>query len=293
MSYQLLGQDLHETADRAKKFFSENYGATSFECEQPIYNDLPLKPTWQAKMKTGYQLCVNVQPSPFSPTLYEFVNKCAQRGLPIKLWVAVAQGAANATFSADLKQARDAGVGVVQLAEDGSGHEYHRAVPISLFALKKTDLKLVPKQKREEVKTAEATFLDGSPGPGCQSICQELEQVTRRVAEHSYNQGWWKSAAGAGALTAKFFGQDAWAQVLEEMEKRIDYVIMKTKSPNLSKQIIVRARAYTDWRNAVSHKPKTQLQLISRDAKLRTMFEATRDLLIEWYVIAKPLKLIN
>ena len=149
MTYTLLGQDLHETADLAQRFFSKTYGATRFRREEPVGSDLPLRPTWQAAMKTGYLLCINVQPSPFSPTLYEFVNKCAQRGLPVKLWVAIAPRSTSPTFSAELKQAHDTGVGVVQIADDGAGHEFHRAVPLSLFALKKTDLNSVPKSRRE------------------------------------------------------------------------------------------------------------------------------------------------
>lgn len=293
MSYSILGQNLHETADRAKQYFSQHYGATNFACEQALDNDLPLKPTWLATLKAGYRLCIEVRETPFSNSLYEFVTKCATRGMPVRLWVAVPRSAAAPTFNTELKQARDAGVGVVQIAEDGVAHEFHRPVPLSLFALKKTDLKKVPKGQREDVKTAESTFLDGTPDQGCQAICQKLEELTRQFAEYTHGQGWWRQPAGTKPLQPKFFQTGAWAKVLELMEERLEAKRIQSKCNTFTKQIIVRARGHTDWRNEVSHKPVNFRQLKIRDAKLRTMFEVTRDLLIEWYGIARPFRLVK
>lgn len=293
MTYKYLGENLHEIGDRAKQYFADNYGGTNFKCEQAIDKDLPLQPTWQASMSAGYCLCVDVRESPFSNTLYEFVTKCASRGLPVRLWVVVPQTAAAPSFNSELKQAHDVGVGVVQISDDGGAHEFHRPVALSLFGLKKTELKAVPKGQRDEVKTAESTFLDGSPGQGCQAICQALEQLTRKFAQHTYDQGLWKQPPGSAVYKADFFEKKSWAMVLEAMEDRIDGKKIKAKSPSFSPQSIVKARGHTDWRNIVSHKPHTFKQLIDRDAKLRTMFESTRDLLIEWYGIAKPFKLVK
>jgi hypothetical protein len=160
-----------------------------------------------------------------------------------------------------------------------------------LFGLKATDLTTVPRKHRDEVKNAESTFRDGSPDQGCQAICQALEQLTRRFAEATYTKGQWKHSQGAQSHTANFFQNSAWARVLEELEERLDINKVKAKSPDFKKQAIVKARSHTDWRNAVSHKPKTFAELKSRDAKLRTMFEATRDTLIEWYHLTKSLNL--
>jgi hypothetical protein len=292
VKFSLLGQDLHETAEQAKRFFSESYGATRFRCEEPISSDLPLRPTWQAKMKNGYMLCINVQPSPFSESLYEFVTRGAQKGMPIKLWVAVAAGAAKESFSSDLKKAHEAGIGVVQIEADGSAHECHRAVPLSLFGLKRTKLATIPAARREEVKSAEDAYLDGHPEKGCQAICQELEAITRKFAEAIYGKGWWITPAGSTPHRSRFFQIDSWATMLEEMERRTDYRLMKAKAPKFTKNLILTARAYTDWRNTVSHKPRTLSELQARDEKLRTMFEATRDSLLGWYEAAKPLRLL-
>lgn len=293
MTYSILGQNLFETADRARQYFSTQYGATQFKCEQSFDEDLPLKPTWQANLSAGYCLCIEVRESPFSNTLYEFVVRCAARSLPVRLWVAVPQDAASPTFGTELRQAQDAGVGVVQIAEDGKAYELRRPVALSLFALKKTDLKKIPKGQREEVKTSEATFLDGSPDQGCQAICQALEQLTRTFAEHGYNQGLWRQGQGQPALKSQFFHMKPWAAVLEAMEDRIDVGKVKAKSATFNKQAIVRARGHTDWRNAVSHKPRSFKERLDRDTKFRTMFESTRDLLVDWYAIVKPFRLVK
>jgi hypothetical protein len=208
------------------------------------------------------------------------------------LWVAVAAGASKETFSSDLRRAREIGIGVVEFAVNGTPHEIHRAVPLSLFALKRTNMQSVPKVRREEIKTAEIAFLDGMPGQGCQTICQELESITRLFAEHAYISGWWKTPAGSAPIPDAFFRVDSWAGLLEEMEQRTDYKLLRTKVPGFSKQLILGARAFTNWRNTVSHKPSTLEQLKKRDQNLRSMFEVTTDLLLEWYGVAKPLRLL-
>lgn len=293
MNYSFLGQDLHGIADRAKQYFSEHYGARKFQCEKSINNDLPLTPTWHATLNAGYLLCIEVRETPFSNSLYEFVSRCAACGMPVRLWVAVPHGAVGPNFNSELKQARDAGVGVIQISENGSAYEFHRPVPLSLFALKKTDFTTVPRAQREEVKTAESLFLDGTPDQGCQSLCQALERFTRNFAEYSYNQGWWKQPQSPKPLAPKFFQRDPWAKVLKELENGVDVSKVQAKCPAFTAQVIVAARGHTEWRNAVSHKPKSLKQLQDRDARLRTMFEATRDHLIEWYRVCKPLKLVK
>src|SRR5690349_10751980 len=122
MSYQLLGQDLGDTADKAKKYFQQNYGAKSFKCEEEVVKDFGLRPTWQAQQSDGYLLALNVQSFPFSNTLHEFVNKCAQDAIPLKLWVVVPRRPANQTFNEDLRNAHQMGVGVIDFPDDGDPH---------------------------------------------------------------------------------------------------------------------------------------------------------------------------
>lgn len=292
MSYSFLGHDLHTTADRAKKWFAHHLGATKFICEQPVM-DLPLRPTWQAALQGGYSLCVNVQSSPFSPTLYAFVNQCAQRGLPIKLFVVIGSAAPRDNFAAELKQAREAGVGVLQIPDDGEPNEFHHAMPLSLCGLTRIDPKHVPKARREIFKTAHDAFLDGNPGQGCQLMCQELEDISRKFAFETHQKGWWRQPQGKATLKPNVFLTDAWAALLELMEERANVAVIRGKAPLFSKQLVVRTRAHTDWRNDVSHKPKTTAALKARDKRLRTMFETTSHLVLEWYDVAKPLRLVK
>jgi hypothetical protein len=290
MSYQYLGQDLHETADKAKKYFKDNYGAKSFLCEQEIVKDLGLRPTWQAQQSDGYLIALNVQPQPFSPTLHEFVNKCAKDAMPLKLWVVVPRRPANTTFNQDLRNAHEMGVGVIDFPDVGAPHIFHRPVPISLFALGKIDPKTFPAIYRPSIKAAEDTFLDGDPGQGCQTICQELEDLTRKCASVSYQRGWFQGGWAPPSGQA-FFDTGSWANLLREFENRIDIASIRGTCPLFDKQLIVIARGHTDWRNSVSHKPKNLKELKKRDPKLRTMFETTRNLLIDWANATKPLKL--
>lgn len=292
MTYGLLGQDLHETAERAKRWFTTHYGASRFRCEESVMDDLPLLPTWQGDLQAGYTLCINVQPTAFSPSLFEFVTRSAQSGLPIKFWVAIPDTTPK-DLATDLKKARSVGIGVVQMLESGQAHEYHRAVPLSLFGLKRADLATVAKARREVIKNAEDIFLDGAPDQGCQAVCQELESITRKFAERSYTDGLWKMPAGATPRPSRFFQKKSWSNMLEEMERSVDTAAMIKKCPLYNKQMVVRTRAYTQWRNDVSHKPKSLKQLKARDAKLRGMFEVTRDLLVEWYALAQPLRLLS
>ena len=288
MSYGLLDPSLHEAADQAKKYFADKYGATKFLCEQEVDPSLRLKPTWQATTPTGYRLCIDVRATPYSHTLNDFVTTCASGGIPIPLWVAVPK-TEGGVHTKELQQAKALGIGVAEFSADSS-YEFHRPVPLSLFAVRKTDFARLPKNRREAVKKAEDLFLDGLADQGCQQICQELEAVTRRFAQHSYDQKWWKKGAPA-TLKPKFFTIDSWANMLETLDQQIVEQKVQARSAGFKKAQIAGARQYTEHRNSVSHKPKSWKDLQARDQKLRTRYEATRDLLIEWFDVAKALKL--
>lgn len=291
MSYSLLAEPLRPTADAAKDYFKNTYGAKNFACEQAIADDLPLKPTWRASTADGYDLIIEVRELPMAPAIHEFVNKCAVRGIPFKLWVVVRAGS-GPDFMRGLKEAKEIGVGVVSIPEDGGApHVFQRPVPLSLFALRKTDLKLVANKNRQIFKDAEDAFVEGRPEDGCRQICEELEAVTRRFAKHCYDQVWWKPDPAGKQLKEKFFTTDSWANMLEQLDGRIVEAKVKNKCPKFKRAMVAGVRQHTDWRNSLSHKVKTAKERESRDQRLRTMFEATRDLLVEWFEMARPLKL--
>jgi hypothetical protein len=294
MTYALLSDSLRETADHARKYFASDYGARKFLCEQEFEKGLSLRPTWQAETGNGYPLCIEVlERLRLSNTLYQFVNQCASRGIPVRLWVVLPKtGDKSPSFSKEIRAAKELGVGVAHFDENGLPYEFHKPVPLSLFALRKTDLRCVPRGRREQLKGAEDEFLAGAPDQGCQKICQELESITRKFAEHTFERAWWKSKK-TRALKPRFFRIDSWARMLEELDAQIDQNKVSSYAATFTKTLIAGARQFTNWRNAVSHKPRNSKELQERDAKLRTMFEATRDLLLEWYEVAKRLKLMG
>jgi hypothetical protein len=273
MPYQYLGQDLHDTADKAQRYFKDNYGAKSFQCEQPVADELALRPTWQAKQSDGYELFVNVQPQPFSPTLHEFVNKCVTESRPVTLWVALPRRATNSTFSQELRTAHQMGVGVLDFPDSGDPHIFHLPVALSLFALSRSDAKTIPLRFRQAIKVAEETFLGGAPGPGCQSICQELENLTRKGAAAFHQRGCYQGNWSPNNAQS-FFDTGDWGTMLKAFENRIDLSSVRRSCPNFDVDLVVKARGIRDWRNSVSHKPKNLKALKERDSRLRTMFEA-------------------
>src|SRR5437773_12323241 len=58
-------------------------------------------------------------------------------------------------------------------------------------------------------------------------------------------------------LTTKFFQRDSWGTMLELMDARIDVKRVRTKASTFGRPLVAGARQYTNWRNIVSHKPKT------------------------------------
>ena len=294
MMYPLLPPGLHQTADRAKSYFAK-YGATGFVCEMGVKfgsSDLPLKPTWQSSLKDGCRLCIEVQDSPIvSLTIQAFVAKCANSGAPVRLWIAVPDIPSGPEFTKQLKEARDFGIGVIQILEEGDPHVFNKPVALSLFAMRKTDPNSIEKSRRETIKNAQDDFLGGNPQDGCRKICEELESITRRFAHRSYGKRWWKAVAGEAQLKEKYFANDPWAKVLETLDARIIESKVRKKSSDFNRGLIVGARSHTNWRNSLSHKPKTMKDLAKRDGQLRTMFEVTRDLLLDWFKVAKALKL--
>lgn len=292
MTYSLLAESLRETADRAKSYFATAFGVNKFYCETEVDSDLPLVPTWHATTQDGYTLCIEVRDSPMSPSIYEFVAKCAARGLPIKLWVAIPEVQERSGFTRDLKSAKEMGVGVIQiLNESGEPYEHHKPVSMSLFAVKKIALNEIEKKRRETIKKAQDSFLDGSPNEGCRLICEELEAITRRFAYVTYEKECWKPDSSGKTLKESYFANGSWAKILEQLEKRLNKTKVRKMCSVFRDDLVRGVRQYTNWRNSLNHKPKTPRERAVRDAKLRTMFEVTCDILLDWYKVARRFKL--
>jgi hypothetical protein len=289
MSYKLLAQHLHTTADQAMAFFKRELGAKAFRIEETI-DDLPLKPTLHAMLNNGCVLCVEVSESAYSNSLDTFVVECSSQSYPVKLYVAIPSAKGDQDFATNLKKAKDRGVGVVELHDDNPFIAAD-AVSLSLFGLRKNNLSEFPKQKREAVKQAEQTFLNGNPVKGCQALYEELEALTRAFAQRSKSEGWWRSPHNGENGPKARLDTGAWANVLEELSRFIDIKNCKKKCPEMKDSLIASVRGLTDPRNLTSHKPTQLAKTIERDRQLRTWFESTSECLKAWYKATRPLRI--
>jgi hypothetical protein len=290
MSFHLLAQHLHPTALAAKKYFAGHHGATGFREEEVVHAELSLKPTLSARLAHGYILCVEVSEKAYSNSLDTFVVECSTGCFPVRLYVVVPSAKEDTEFAGNLKKAKARGVGVVELSNDKE-FVAADAVALSLFGLHKTELKRFPKSKRDAVRTAEQTFLNGNPVNGCQSLYQEIEAVTRAFAKRSRTEGWWRAPHTGEKNPSADLDRGDWAKVLKELGTFLDLKQCRRKCPQMTDGLIGGARALTDPRNLTSHKPTQLKAIIERDKRLRTWFEGARDLLKNWLDATKPLKL--
>jgi hypothetical protein len=290
MSFQLLAPHLHATALAAKKYFAAEHGAKGFGHETTVDRYLSLKPTLSAHLSDGCILCVEVSEKAYSNSLDTFVVECSTRCFPVKLYVVVPSARGDPDLASNLRKAKDRGVGVVEVTDTGA-FALAEAVSLSLFGLRKNLIGGFPKSKRESVRQAEQTFLNGNPVKGCQSLYEELEATTRAFAKRSKADGWWRAPHQGEAKPSADLDTGPWATVLRELNTFLDLKSCRKACPLMGDVLIASARGVTDPRNLTSHKPNNLKTIIERDKKLRTWFENSSDLLKNWYEATKPLRL--
>ena len=288
-AYSILAPDLFETGDLAKTFFIKR-GATGFVCDTKFRDDedLPLRPTWQATTRQYYRLCIEIRASLTTSAFNDFVTACVINCYPVHLWVVLPQNVGVASLGKQLKEAKDRGIGVAHVIEDGTIHVHHEAVSLSLFGLRKTERSGLSRAQWETISRAENLFFGGNPEGACQDIGQQIEDVTRKFAVESFNLNCWDPKARAPSQ-ALFTGN--WDPMLEKLERDIIPKEVQKKFPDFKKHHVTRARATTSDRNLVSHPPKTLKERIARDSALRTKYENMRDVLVAWCAVARAFKL--
>ena len=292
MNLHLLASHLHPTAKAAVRYFGKEHGARNFKGEYIIASDLSLKPTLSASLDNGCILCVEVSERVYSNSLDTFVVECTSKSFPAKLYVVVPSLKGDPDLAANLRKAKERGVGVVEIPDESTPpFTACEAVSLSLFGLRRVDTKEFPKNKRESIHQAEATFLNGNPVKGCQSLYEELEVLTRAFAKRSLAEGWWRSVHVGEAKPKENLDVGPWARVLAELGRFLDMTACRKKCPLMNEGLIGSARGVTDPRNLTSHRPSNLKKIIERDKRLRTWFESTHDLLKAWYEATKPLKL--
>ncbi|HTB58322.1 MAG TPA: hypothetical protein VLC06_10630 [Polyangia bacterium] len=285
----VLAPELFETRDLARTFFAKR-GATGFVCEAKFKEDesLPLKPTWQASTRKYYRLCIDIRSSLVTSQFNDFVTACVINGYPVHLWVVLPKDVGISSLGKQLKEAKERGIGVAHVIEDGTIHVHHEAVSLSLFGLRKTEPSGLSRPQWETISRAENVFFGGNPEGACQDIGQQVEDVTRKFAEESFNLNCWDPKAKAPS-PALFTGN--WDPMLEKLERDIIPKEVQKKFPDFKKNYVTRARAITSDRNLMSHAPKNLKERIARDGALRTKYENMRDVLVAWCAVARAFKL--
>jgi hypothetical protein len=216
----------------------------------------------------------------------DFVTKCATRGYPVLLWIVLPKNVGPSSLGKELKDARELGVGVARVIEDDTILEVHQPLALSLIALRCLSGRgALTKVQWVAVTDAERKFLAGNPDGACQDVGQQLEDVTRKFAAHSFALNWWNPNANP----PNFDGN--WGPLLERLEQDILPRQVQARCPDFKKQHVTTVRHLAGLRNAVSHPPKNAKERRERDEKLRTMFESMRDALVDWYAFARVLKL--
>ena len=271
ITYTILAPPLHAVADTAIEWFCSQWGLpkNSVRVEQPIDPEFNLRPTFSVPTPDSHTLCVEVSDSVYPNYLDAFVLSCRDRGMPVKLYVAVQKGAQESDYSQNLKAAKRAGVGILEVS-DNACTVMQTALSLSLTGVRAVDVTSFPKKFRHKLVDAEQTFRNGSPAEACTIVYGELEDLFRRFAQKSVSKGWW-------ANKSKFnIQKDSWAQIVTNLERCLDRA--SCGCPALTPAFMARIHGVTPFRNDVGHKPAKAKLLIKRDKELRTRFESAVDL---------------
>ena len=286
MPYRFLSNSLHLTADRAVDYFKTHHGAKTFEFEEPLASDIAYRPTIQAMMTDYHCLCVEVTDSPYPRgALNEFVLDCMRRSLPVRLYLAIPAGLADATFRQNIEFANKWSIGIIQVGE-ATSEVLAPPTSLSLAAVRTIDRSKYPRKYRQAVSDAVSAFLSGNPAKGCSLLYDEIETLSRKVTKKTYDKGFWK----ANQTPSGNVDTGAWANVLDQLLDKLNFQSCRASCPVLSRELIAQIRGITAHRNESGHKPKSKSKLINRDRRLRTRFEHAADLLLDLTDAAKPLR---
>jgi len=292
MTFRVLGESLHATAEAALKFFSNELGIgkTKFKVETPIHNDLSYRPTIHVVTEDYHYLCIEVSNDPYVTFLDSVVIECRQLGLPVRLYVARPKSLpSSSNFAHQLSQAAKRGVGLVEVNPSGSGDIIRDALSLSLSGVRPLDKKDCPRRYKSSLTNALRTFLNGNPAKGCLDVYEEIEDLTRRIAVRLDKQSLWRTPR-KGEKMPSLSSPCSWNKTANHIHNWTSFSKLKPLCPELSKTLIAQLIGITRKRNQTAHKIRKASDLIKRDRKLSTMFEEAVDLLVELHSAAKPLR---
>ncbi|MEO7418829.1 MAG: hypothetical protein ABI163_17340 [Thermoanaerobaculia bacterium] len=285
-AYGILDPSLFSIAEQARQYFTKKRGLGSFNIEVPVLDASGLRPTLSAVDSDKYVVCIEVRETIYHPALDTFILDCKNRGLPIKLYIAVPASKEDAAFKADVRRASENGIGVLSV-EDSRVQAIREALYLSLTGIRPVDADAFPRRYRGPLTEAEEAFRGGNPVKGCGMVFDEIEALTRTLAKKTFNRGLWRS----GKLTKPplRFDKDSWQLVTEKLVEEIDP--QKVGCPNLTRPLFGTILGLVPHRNESGHKVRDTQARLKRDAELRTRFEHARDVLKSLVDATKSLRL--
>jgi len=285
MNFRYLADHLRSTGEAAARFFKTEQGISKFEVEAPIDKHLGYRPALGAMTRDYHHLCIEVSESPYPRSLDAVVLDIVNRALPVKLFVAFPGGTEPADYKQLVDRARTNGVGVVEIFPD-RGEVIHQATPLSLMSVRRIEKGRFPLRYRAALSEAEAVFLSGSPSPGCQLIYQEIENLSRAIAEKTKALRLWRALRPGEKAPRLNLRRGPWAKVLETLQGHLD----PQKCSCIERALLNRIAGVTPYRNETGHRARNRVERMKRDKEIRTRFESACDLLLDLVNASKPLR---
>jgi hypothetical protein len=282
-AFRALPPGLHDTAEQAIAWFIDRWGVRKSKVlvEEEFDSQISFRPTFFTRTDDQYLLCIEVSDNIYNNTLDSVVLRCRDKGLPVKLVVAVPRSSTtDSQYAAKLKSAKIAGVGILEV-DDRSGDIVQLPLALSLAGVRQIDTSKFPRHYRQPLQQAYQTFRDGEPSKACSLVYDELEAACRKLAAKAV-----KSKVYATTLK---ISNCAWAELLRNIDKYLDRKDSRAKP--ITSDLIARIIGVTGHRNASGHKPETVKELVKRDQALRTRFETAVDLLDELIEASRAFKI--
>jgi hypothetical protein len=271
MRFRALSDSLHDTAKGAARYFSDERGLKNIVVETALDAFPGYAFTLSGTTADYRDICLEVSEAPYPSILENVVLDCKSSSVPIVLYsVFPERQSSPVNYKERVDRARLHGVGIVEITSKGA-RLIHEAVPLHLHGAR-LDFGRFPKRLRPILTEADNVFRAGSPAKACAVIYDEIEAVSRGLAERTHLKGLWKAPP-----TNTRFRTQPWAGLMDEWSHQFDY----RRSRALSRPLIARILGVTEHRNESGHKPSNRATRVKRDQELRTRFEAAADLLLE------------
>jgi len=292
MKYRVLPSQLESTANLViDKFLKDELGLSGIRIEEQLDRAIDFRPTLTAKRKDHHYICVEVSETAMPLTIPSFVLQCQQQHLPVLLYIAYPTGAAGGDLEAQLRRARESGIGILAVNHENSSISVLSSpLSLSLTGLRRIDKKAIPQKYREQIGDAETAFRNGDPNKACSKVYDEIEDLTRRIARKTYSKAYWSQSLKAPATLATM----PWQSMLECLKKHLDRKLAKASGhdlDSLTDSLINQVIALVPYRNDSAHKPRSLKALRERDAKLRTRMEGAIDILLDVISATKCLRM--